>query len=90
MNIRNGTIVYNVGDYKGKPCILSQKDYRDKYGLGINRAKKANGLNAKTVQPGYRLPPTIEALKRIEAEQQTEKDKAVEAMKQRAEAAASA
>lgn len=61
MNIRNGMTVYTVGpapdnfpDLKGRECLLDKQKFKS-----INQAKKANGLNARTLQKGEKLPLTV-------------------------------
>lgn len=61
MNIRNGKTVFKVGpapdnypDLKGRICLLETKDYDS-----FNQAKKANGLNARTLKGGEKLPLTV-------------------------------
>ena len=68
MNIRKGKTVAKVGQYKpgyeelaGRTLTLEVKEYDS-----INLAKKANGLNAKTLRKGECFPPTeAEALAEV-------------------------
>ena len=68
MNIRKGKIVAKVGQYKpgyeelaGRTLALEVKEYPS-----LNAAKKANGLNAKTLKRGEYFPPTeAEALAEV-------------------------
>lgn len=53
MNVRNGKTVAKVGEHEGRGCTLEKKDYDS-----INLAKKANGLNARTLKRGEHFPPT--------------------------------
>jgi hypothetical protein len=53
MNVRKGKTVAKVGEYQGRPCTQSAKDYDS-----INQAKKANGLNARTLKRGEAFPLT--------------------------------
>jgi hypothetical protein len=53
MNVRKGKTVASVGEHQGRPCTLSTKEYDS-----LNQAKKANGLNAKTLKRGESFPPT--------------------------------
>ena len=58
---RKGKTVAVIGDHEGKPCTLETKTYDS-----INLAKKANGLNAKTLKRGEHFPPTVaEALAEV-------------------------
>jgi hypothetical protein len=70
MNIRNGMTVHQVGKHEGQDCVLSSKTYDS-----LNQAKKANGLNARTMQRGEKLPPTkAEVEARIEAEKKAKEE----------------
>ena len=68
MNFRKGKTVAKVGQYKpgyeelaGRELTLAMKEYDS-----INQAKKANGLNAKTLKRGEHFPPTeAEALAEV-------------------------
>lgn len=66
MNIRNDRTVFNVGpapanflDLKGCLCLLNSATYSS-----INLAKKANGLNARTLGRNEKLPPTVQEANR--------------------------
>lgn len=60
MNMRKGTTVARVGQYKpgyeelaGRILSLEIREYKS-----INLAKKANGLNARVLKRGENFPPT--------------------------------
>lgn len=52
-SIRSGKTVANVGEYEGRAYTIRTESYNS-----INAAKKANGLNASTLQRGESFPPT--------------------------------
>ena len=61
MNIRKGMTVAKTGpapdnfpDLKRCLVTLEVKEYES-----LNQAKKANGLNARLLQRGEKLPPTV-------------------------------
>ena len=62
MNIRKGKTVAKVEKYEpgyeelaGMVLTTSVKEFDS-----LNQAKKANGLNAKTLKRGEHFPPTVE------------------------------
>lgn len=52
--IRKGNVIAVIGEHEGKPCTLETKAYPS-----INAAKKANGLNSRTLKKGEKFPPTV-------------------------------
>lgn len=52
MNVRKGSMVAKVGEHQGRACVLDLKMYPS-----INLAKKANGLNARTIKTRESFPP---------------------------------
>ena len=71
MNIRNGMTVAKTGNVEnveateGRICTLSVKEYDS-----LNLAKKANGLNARTLKHGEKFPPTAQDYMRAAAEKE--------------------
>ena len=53
-HIRRENVVATIGDHEGRPCTLETKKYDS-----INLAKKANGLNSRTLKRGEKFPPTV-------------------------------
>ena len=53
-SIRRDKTVAVIGEHEGKPCTLETKVYES-----VNLAKKANGLNSRTLKRGEKFPPTV-------------------------------